>query len=173
MIENFGRNVARLRKQRGWSQEELASKIDVKKQSISNIERGVRFPTFETLEKIANAFHATPVELFGTAKQIALDDVPEVLDRIDAYDERIRTIFQISQIMEHYSASRLEKIADQVAEVNTFFSPQPRYDEDGIPNVDDDNNVIYYPSKFSKLPLDKLAETAKQIEFVLKNQDKL
>lgn len=173
MIENFGRNVARLRKQRGWSQEELASKIGVKKQSISNIERGVRFPTFETLDKFAMTFNATPVELFGSPKEIALNDVPAVLDRIDAYDERIRTIFQISQVMDNYSASQLEKIANQVAEVMNFFAPQPRYDEDGIPDMDDNNNVIMYPSKFSKLPLDKLAETVKQIDYVLKNKDKL
>ncbi|OTP09600.1 hypothetical protein A5844_002379, partial [Enterococcus sp. 10A9_DIV0425] len=51
MIENFGNNVARLRKEHGYSQEELAQKIGLKKQSISNIERGVRYPTFETLEK--------------------------------------------------------------------------------------------------------------------------
>ncbi|MDT2274236.1 helix-turn-helix transcriptional regulator [Paenibacillus larvae] len=57
MIENFGQNVARLRKkEKGMSQEELAEKLDVKKQTISNIERGVRYPTFENLEKIAQLF---------------------------------------------------------------------------------------------------------------------
>ncbi|AHD04636.1 helix-turn-helix transcriptional regulator [Paenibacillus larvae] len=56
MIENFGQNVARLRKKKGMSQEELAEKLDVKKQTISNIERGVRYPTFENLEKIAQLF---------------------------------------------------------------------------------------------------------------------
>lgn len=173
MIENFGRNVARLRKQRGWSQEELATEIGVKKQSISNIERGVRFPTFETLEKFANTFNATPVELFGSPKEVALNDVPAVLDRIDAYDERIRTIFKISQVMDHYSAAELDKIAYQVDHILTFFAPHERYDEDGVPEMDKDGKVIMYPGTITKLPLDKLAETVKQIDFVLKNQDKL
>ncbi|MDT2240240.1 helix-turn-helix transcriptional regulator [Paenibacillus larvae] len=45
-----------MKKEKGMSQEELAEKLDVKKQTISNIERGVRYPTFENLEKIAQLF---------------------------------------------------------------------------------------------------------------------
>ncbi|WP_053093307.1 helix-turn-helix transcriptional regulator [Lacticaseibacillus paracasei] len=173
MIENFGRNVARLRKQYDMSQEDLANKIGVKKQSISNIERGVRYPTFETLEKFAKVFNATPVELFGSPKEVALNDVPDVLDRIDAYDERIRTIFQIGTLMDHYSASDLDKIAYQVDHVMNFFAPHPLYDDDAMPILDDDNKVRMFPGKITRLPLDKLDEIVKKIDYVLKNEDKL
>ena len=40
MIENFGKNVARLRKQKNMTQSDLAKAIGVNKQTISNIEKG-------------------------------------------------------------------------------------------------------------------------------------
>lgn len=70
MIENFGSNVARLRKQRGMTQIELAQEIGVNKQTISNIEKGVSYPNFNNLEKISQALNCTCVELFGTAKEV-------------------------------------------------------------------------------------------------------
>ncbi|MFS0943814.1 hypothetical protein IGK28_002613 [Enterococcus sp. DIV0182] len=94
MIENFSKNVARLRKEFGYSQEELAKKIEVNRQTISNIERGTRYPTFETLEKIAQVFQATPTQLFGTQKEIAVSDTPVVLNRIDEYDSKIQNILK-------------------------------------------------------------------------------
>lgn len=66
MIENLGPNVARLRKNANLTQEQLAQAIDVKKQTISKLERSAGYPRMETLELIAEYFHATPTQLFGT-----------------------------------------------------------------------------------------------------------
>ncbi len=56
--KRVGKNVAKLRRQKGWSQEELAFACDLHRTYISGIERGVRNPTVVILEKIATALDA-------------------------------------------------------------------------------------------------------------------
>lgn len=65
MIENFGKNVARLRKQKNMTQSDLAKAIGVNKQTISNIEKGDGYPTFNNLEKISCVLEADAVQLFA------------------------------------------------------------------------------------------------------------
>ena len=45
------------------NQQELADAIGINMQSLSKIERGVNFPTFDTLEKITSVLGVTPNEL--------------------------------------------------------------------------------------------------------------
>ncbi|WP_341532889.1 helix-turn-helix domain-containing protein, partial [Streptococcus agalactiae] len=49
-------NLIRLRKQKGLSQKELAKKIGMLPQTISNIENQKGYPTFSNLDKIARYF---------------------------------------------------------------------------------------------------------------------
>ena len=51
-ISFLGENIQTIRKHRGMKQQELADKIGINMQSLSKIERGVNYPTFDTLEKI-------------------------------------------------------------------------------------------------------------------------
>ena len=50
-ISFLGENIQTIRKHRGMKQQELADKIGINMQSLSKIERGVNYPTFDTLEK--------------------------------------------------------------------------------------------------------------------------
>ena len=59
----LGENIQRVRKFRNMNQQELADAIGINMQSLSKIERGVNFPTFDTLEKITSALGVTPNEL--------------------------------------------------------------------------------------------------------------
>lgn len=59
----LGRNVQRIRKERGWSQEELAFESGLHRTYISGIERGARNPTVLVLEKLAEALGVTPARL--------------------------------------------------------------------------------------------------------------
>ena len=68
MIHNFAFNLSRLRKEKGISQTELAEKLNIGKQSISDYEKSKSYPTFATLDKIADFFKATPVQLLGQVK---------------------------------------------------------------------------------------------------------
>lgn len=54
-LSAFGRNVAKLRSERGLSQDQLAEKADLDRTYISGIERGVRNPGIKTVLRIAKA----------------------------------------------------------------------------------------------------------------------
>jgi transcriptional regulator with XRE-family HTH domain len=53
----FGRNVARLRADRGFSQDKLAEKAELDRTYLSGIERGVRNPGIKVVLKVARALH--------------------------------------------------------------------------------------------------------------------
>jgi transcriptional regulator with XRE-family HTH domain len=61
---SLGQRVRKLRKERRLSQEDLAEKIEMSTDTISNIERAVTSTTIETLEKIAGVFKLEICELF-------------------------------------------------------------------------------------------------------------
>ena len=54
----FGHNVARIRNERGISQDTFAEKSDLDRTYISGIERGVRNPGIKSVLRIARALRA-------------------------------------------------------------------------------------------------------------------
>jgi transcriptional regulator with XRE-family HTH domain len=56
--------VRRLRKDRGWSQEELGAKANLHRTYIGAIERCEENLTIRTLDKLAAALKVQPVDLF-------------------------------------------------------------------------------------------------------------
>lgn len=62
-LNQFGRNVARIRKARGFSQDKLAEKADLDRTYVSGIERGVRNPGIKTVLRIARALNTKLDEL--------------------------------------------------------------------------------------------------------------
>ncbi|MCH9052436.1 MAG: helix-turn-helix transcriptional regulator [Proteobacteria bacterium] len=58
-----GINVRRLRKARGYSQEEFAFECGLHRTYISGVERGIRNPTVVILDKIAKALKVPPARL--------------------------------------------------------------------------------------------------------------
>jgi transcriptional regulator with XRE-family HTH domain len=56
----LARNVRRLRKQIGISQEELADRADVHRTYASDIERGTRNPSITVVDRFAKALKTTP-----------------------------------------------------------------------------------------------------------------
>lgn len=69
-VEQLGMRIAYLRKQKGWSQEDLALEANVNKNYISDLERGTRNPSLEILERIADAFGITLEVLFRGVETI-------------------------------------------------------------------------------------------------------
>ena len=58
-----GQNVKRIRKERGWSQEELAFESGLHRTYISGIERGARNPTIVILARLAETLRVTVDQL--------------------------------------------------------------------------------------------------------------
>ncbi len=60
----FSENVRIYREKLGLTQEELAEKINVSKNTIQNFERQLQFPTLETLEKLVKGLSVDAYMLF-------------------------------------------------------------------------------------------------------------
>lgn len=60
----LGAHIAKIRKERGLTQSELAELIDVAFETVSRLERGISIPSLRTLEKIGNALDIPLKSLF-------------------------------------------------------------------------------------------------------------
>lgn len=63
MRKLVGRNVARLRREKGMTQEEVAERSGFSQQYLSSLERGRRNPTVITLYELAQALGVSHVAL--------------------------------------------------------------------------------------------------------------
>jgi transcriptional regulator with XRE-family HTH domain len=63
MRKLVGQNLARIRRQKGLTQEELAEVSGFSQQYLSGLERGARNPTVVTLYELAQALGVNHVEL--------------------------------------------------------------------------------------------------------------
>lgn len=63
MRKLVGRNVARLRRERGLTQEKFAEQSGFSQQYVSDLERGKRNPTVITLYELAQALGVSHVDL--------------------------------------------------------------------------------------------------------------
>ena len=63
-----GRNVRRLRKARGMTQERYAEISGFSQQYISDLERGLRNPTVMTLFELASPLNVSPADLLAGAE---------------------------------------------------------------------------------------------------------
>ena len=63
--KHLGENIQTVRKLKKMKQQELADAVGINMQSLSKIERGVNYPTFETLEKIMEVLEVSPNELLS------------------------------------------------------------------------------------------------------------
>ena len=64
-MDNFGERLAALRKERGMSQEELAEKLQLTRQTISKWETGASTPDLELLIQLAEVFDVSVDFLLG------------------------------------------------------------------------------------------------------------
>ena len=120
MIHNFAFNLSRLRKEKGISQTELAEKLNIGKQSIADYEKSKSYPTFATLDKIADFFKATPVQLFGTSQDIELE---KAVLKTDEYTEKANNIIQ--------AVKSFDELAHQIEKYNSIEG----YTSDTINNL--------------------------------------
>lgn len=63
--KQLGTKIKRLRQNRGFTQEQLAEKLDIATRTLCGIENGENFLTAETLEKILRVLNISSFELFA------------------------------------------------------------------------------------------------------------
>lgn len=83
----FSENLKTLRKQKGFSQEELASRLHVVRQTISKWEKNLSVPDADTLIRLAEILEVSVSELLGSKIENengnVTNDVAEQLSRIN------------------------------------------------------------------------------------------
>ena len=81
----LGENIKTLRKNKGLTQEELAIRLKVVRQTVSKWEKGYSVPDAETLQKIADILEVDIKQLLGADIEIekSSNEVAEQLSRIN------------------------------------------------------------------------------------------
>lgn len=81
---NLANKITELRKEKGWSQSELAKQIQVSREIVGRYERGDAVPSIDIAKRMADAFEVSLDYLVGaTEKQVN----KEMLNRIEAVDK--------------------------------------------------------------------------------------
>lgn len=98
--EKIGKRIQYFREKAEISQDELANFIGVSVTSISNIERGANYPSFENFIKILNYIKASPNQvMFDVVDQAQISEASELWDKVKKLDNAKRNkLFRIVQI---------------------------------------------------------------------------
>lgn len=73
----LGNKIASLRKENGWTQEELSEKLGVSPQAVSKWENDVSCPDITLLPEIARLFSVTTDSLLGCEPESAIQLLPQ------------------------------------------------------------------------------------------------
>ena len=83
----FGEKLKRLRKNRGFTQEQLAEMIEIDPRNLSRIEVGNSFVKAETMEKLLKALDVTTEELFSNDH---IKEPKELISDINSYIDSVK-----------------------------------------------------------------------------------
>jgi transcriptional regulator with XRE-family HTH domain len=92
IIEQLGRRIQLLRKEKGLTQEQLAEAANLSVDAISGIERATFSPSLKTIEKLASAL--------GVYAEVIFKPLPT--------DEREQEIRKLLRCLENKSAENIE-----------------------------------------------------------------
>ena len=88
----LGKRINELRTAFGWNQVQLAEKLNISKQTVSNWENENILPSIEMLIRISRLFHVSTDYLLG------LDDAPNI--KVDGLP--VSFVAHLTQIIEDY-----------------------------------------------------------------------
>ena len=78
----FGRLVSAKRRERGWTQDELASNAEISVDMVSRIEAGTTGARFTTIDKLATALQVEPEELFSAKSALDRPKLGAIVTRL-------------------------------------------------------------------------------------------
>ena len=117
--KQIGSHIAKIRKERGLTQSELAELIDVTIETISRLERGVSVPSLKTLEKISSVLNISLKNIFDfeSVQKFKIPAIENEIEKLFAYlktkslndirmcNRIVRTIFE--QIEKNYQHKKI------------------------------------------------------------------
>ncbi|MDO4354512.1 MAG: helix-turn-helix transcriptional regulator [Clostridia bacterium] len=83
----FGENLKTLRKQKGFSQEELAARLHVVRQTVSKWEKGLSVPDADALIRLAEVLEVSVSELLGA--KIGNENAADVAEQLSRINEQL------------------------------------------------------------------------------------
>ena len=140
---NIAASIARLRRERGMTQEALAEVIGVSPQTISKWENSTTYPDVALLPVLADVFGVTIDVLYGREMQQSL--LPE--NAIDNVIEHARRTF----VGVCYNPELDGKFEDQLAQYKKVMQADPRHRS----VIENDRDVLYFREKLGALALRK------------------
>lgn len=91
-LSKIGIRIKEIRKQRGYTQAEIAEKINVTTKYVSNIECGSKIPKFETFIMLANALKVDAnyllVDVLDVSTAIASSNITEKLSLLPQAEQK-------------------------------------------------------------------------------------
>ncbi len=95
----LGKKIKKLRIINGYTQEELAEKIDISQRALSGIETGKNFLTAETLDKLVQVLNIKYSELFCIDHyydtKVLINDLNAKIISLKNCPEKLREIYRV------------------------------------------------------------------------------
>jgi transcriptional regulator with XRE-family HTH domain len=90
--EPIGHRIARLRVQRGWTQQDVADRLALSRTAVSHLEADMAQPSERTVLLLAGLFHLEPLELVGETLYPLqkAERLPRVVARYTEIDLQLR-----------------------------------------------------------------------------------
>lgn len=84
--KKFGQFILQLRKEKGWTQLELAEKLNITDKAVSKWERGVGFPDIKMIEPLAEIFNVSVLEIMHSERvseqSISTENASEAINNV-------------------------------------------------------------------------------------------
>ncbi|MFA5479082.1 MAG: helix-turn-helix transcriptional regulator [Candidatus Muiribacteriota bacterium] len=97
----FSSNLKNFRKQNKITQEELGEKLGLHPKYISELERGLKQPRFDVIEKIADILHIKPEMLFQN-ENISYNDFEKIKILLETLDDtQFKTVYEMIKLLKN------------------------------------------------------------------------
>ena len=87
-----GKNVQKARKRLGWTQEQLAAEAEISVQYLSQIERGMKNPSMNTLLRLARSMNISMDILAGnhvSSRNTGEPEIEYLMNGLNPYEKRV------------------------------------------------------------------------------------
>ena len=94
MSNKFAKQLKNLRNTKGYTQKELSKILGIKQTTISNYEKGLRFPDADKLRKISNLFNVSIDYLLGEEEKKAENNNDNIILHKEGYKEFLQYLLK-------------------------------------------------------------------------------
>ena len=136
-INKIGKKISSLRKEKGLTQMELADRLCISFQAVSNWERGNTMPDISKLPELAEIFGVSIEDILGDERKAKI--VKDIADGQTPADVKVEDLADIAPIINDEQFKRTyeqtKQNADQTFSIETLLSIAPFLDSDVLSDL--------------------------------------